>query len=45
MRDRVTELGGWLAIDSAPGEGSLVRAFFPLEEAGAVGAGAMEEAR
>ena len=45
MRDRVTELGGQLAIDSAPGEGTRVRACFPLRETGAVGAGVMEEAR
>ena len=45
MRDRVTELGGQLAIDSAPGEGTRVRACFPLRETGVVGAGVMEEAR
>jgi nitrate/nitrite-specific signal transduction histidine kinase len=45
MRDRVTQLGGQLAIDSAPGEGTRVRACFPLRETGVVGAGAMEEAR
>jgi signal transduction histidine kinase len=45
MRDRVTELGGLLTIDSAPGEGTRVRACFPLRKAGAIGTGAMEEAR
>jgi signal transduction histidine kinase len=45
MRDRVTELDGLLTIDSAPGEGTRVRACFPLREAGAIGTGAMEEAR
>ncbi len=45
MRDRVTELGGQLTIDSAPGEGTRVRACFPLRETGVVGAGVMEEAR
>jgi signal transduction histidine kinase len=45
MRDRVTELGGRLTIDSAPGEGTRVRACFPLRESGVVGAGVMEEAR
>jgi signal transduction histidine kinase len=45
MRDRVTELGGQLAIDSTPGEGTRVRACFPLRETGVVGAGVMEEAR
>jgi nitrate/nitrite-specific signal transduction histidine kinase len=45
MRDRVTELGGQLTIDSAPGAGTRVRACFPLRETGVVGAGVMEEAR
>jgi len=45
MRDRVTELGGKLTIDSAPGKGTRVRASFPLGEAGVVEAGVMEEAR
>jgi signal transduction histidine kinase len=45
MRDRVTQLGGQLTIDSAPGEGTRVRACFPLRETGVVGAGVMEEAR
>ncbi|HEX4287576.1 MAG TPA: ATP-binding protein [Trebonia sp.] len=45
MRDRVTELGGRLTIDSAPGEGTRVRACFPLAGPGAVAAGVMEEAR
>jgi signal transduction histidine kinase len=45
LRDRVTELGGRLTIDSAPGEGTRVRACFPLAGPGAVAAGVMEEAR
>ena len=36
MRDRVTELGGGLDIDSAPGAGTRVRAWFPLRPAGPV---------
>jgi signal transduction histidine kinase len=34
MHDRVTELGGALVIDSAPGDGTRVRARFPLRAAG-----------
>lgn len=34
MHDRVTELGGSLTIDSAPGDGTRVRACFPLPAAG-----------
>jgi len=45
MRDRVTELGGQLTIDSARGAGTRVRASFPLEETRVAGAGVMEEAR
>jgi signal transduction histidine kinase len=30
MRDRVTELGGLLTVESGPGEGTRVRACFPL---------------
>ncbi|MGH3210610.1 MAG: sensor histidine kinase [Trebonia sp.] len=45
MRDRVTELGGRLDIDSAPGEGTRVRAHFPLGEAGVPVAAVMEGAR
>jgi len=45
MRDRVTELGGRLTIDSAPGAGTRVRANFPLREAGVTGTGVMEGAR
>jgi len=45
MRDRVTELDGQLTIDSAPGEGTKVRACFPLGGPGAVGGRVMEEAR
>jgi signal transduction histidine kinase len=49
MRDRASELGGLLAIDSAPGAGTRVRACFPLREgvtrARTAGTGAMEEAR
>jgi signal transduction histidine kinase len=36
MHDRVTELGGSLVIDSAPGDGTRVRACFPLRAAGPV---------
>jgi signal transduction histidine kinase len=32
MRDRVAEHGGQLAIDSAPGAGTRVRACFPLAD-------------
>jgi two-component system, NarL family, sensor histidine kinase LiaS len=45
MRDRVSELGGRLAIDSAPGAGTRVRASFPPREAGVTGTGVMEGAR
>ena len=45
MRDRVTELDGRLTIDSAPGEGTRVRACFPLGGPGAAVTGVMEEAR
>jgi signal transduction histidine kinase len=45
MDDRVAELGGLLAIDSAPGAGTRVRACFPLRKAGVTGAEVMEEAR
>ena len=38
MHDRVTELGGSLIIDSAPGDGTQVRARFPLRAAGPVAA-------
>jgi signal transduction histidine kinase len=37
MRDRVAELGGLLTVQSAPGEGTTIRARFPLREAVAVG--------
>jgi signal transduction histidine kinase len=45
MDDRVAELGGLLAIDSAPGAGTRVCAYFPLREAGVTGADVMKEAR
>jgi signal transduction histidine kinase len=45
MRDRVTELGGRLTIDSAPGEGTRVRAYFPLRPAGVDLPGVFEEAQ
>jgi signal transduction histidine kinase len=45
MHDRVTELGGRLTVDSAPGAGTRVRAWFPLREAGVTAAAVMEEAR
>ena len=38
MHDRVTELGGSLTIDSTPGDGTRVRAGFPLRAAGPVAA-------
>ena len=38
MRDRVTELGGLLTVNSAPGEGTTIRARFPLREARVAGA-------
>jgi signal transduction histidine kinase len=43
MRDRVTELGGLLTVQSGPGEGTTIRARFPLREAVAVGEGAADE--
>jgi signal transduction histidine kinase len=36
MHDRVTELGGSLTVDSAPGDGTRVRAGFPLRAPGPV---------
>lgn len=39
MRDRVTELGGSLAIDAAPGRGTTILARFPLRPADAAAAG------
>jgi len=55
MRDRVTELGGLLTVESGPGEGTRVRALFPLRALrragegragdGAEGAGVSEEVR
>ena len=41
MRDRVTELGGLLTVQSAPGEGTTIRARFPLREALVTGEGAI----
>jgi signal transduction histidine kinase len=43
MRDRVTELGGLLTVQSAPGEGTTIRARFPLREAAVVGEVAVGE--
>jgi signal transduction histidine kinase len=43
MRDRVAELGGLLSVRSAPGEGTTIRARFPLREAVAVGEAAADE--
>jgi signal transduction histidine kinase len=37
MRDRVTELGGLLTVDSMPGDGTRVRAWFPLPAASLTG--------
>ena len=34
MQERVRQLGGRLAIHSAPGRGTEVRASFPFESAG-----------
>jgi signal transduction histidine kinase len=45
MRDRVIELGGFLAIDSAPGRGTMIRASFPLRGVSLTGASVTEEAR
>ncbi len=50
MRDRVTELGGLLTVESAPGQGTRVRASFPLLAAsltvsGRTGEGVAEELR
>jgi signal transduction histidine kinase len=55
MRDRVTELGGLLTVESGPGEGTRVRASFPLRAPsrtlddrtgeGAEGEGVTEEVR
>jgi len=44
MRDRVSELGGLLTVESAPGEGTTIRARFPLRDALA-GQSITEEAR
>ncbi len=38
MRDRVTELGGLLTVESTPGGGTRVRAWFPLRPVGSHGA-------
>jgi signal transduction histidine kinase len=43
MRDRVTELGGLLTVDSAPGEGTTIRARFPLREADGMSEGTAGE--
>jgi two-component system, NarL family, sensor histidine kinase LiaS len=45
MRDRVTELGGQLSVESTPGAGTRVRARFPLRAASRTAAGIAEEAR
>jgi signal transduction histidine kinase len=39
MRDRVTELGGLLTVESGPGEGTRVRACFPLRAPSRTGNG------
>jgi PAS domain S-box-containing protein len=36
MRERVEMAGGWLRVDSAPGRGTTVEAWVPLEERGGV---------
>jgi signal transduction histidine kinase len=33
MRERITDLGGRLEIESAPGEGTVVAASLPLQQA------------
>jgi signal transduction histidine kinase len=43
MRDRVAELGGLLTVDSAPGQGTTIRARFPLREGSAAREGAASE--
>ncbi|TVZ03024.1 HAMP domain-containing protein [Trebonia kvetii] len=43
MRDRVAELGGLLTVQSAPGEGTTIRARFPLREAIVTGEAAVGE--
>ena len=44
-RDRVTELGGLLTVESGPGEGTRVRASFPLRALGRTGEGRTEDGR
>jgi signal transduction histidine kinase len=43
MRDRVTELGGLLTVESGPGEGTRVRACFPLRAPSRTGDGRTRE--
>jgi PAS domain S-box-containing protein len=38
MRERAEVTGGWFRIESAPGEGSMVECWVPVEESAAVGA-------
>ena len=45
MRDRVTELGGLLTVESGPGEGTRVRASFPLRALGRTGEGRAGDGR
>jgi two-component system, NarL family, sensor histidine kinase LiaS len=45
MRDRVTELGGLLTVESWPGEGTRVRASFPLRALSRTGEGRTGEGR
>jgi hypothetical protein len=45
MRDRVTELGGLLTVESGPGEGTRVRASFPLRALRRTGEGRTVDGR
>jgi signal transduction histidine kinase len=45
MRDRVTELGGLLTVESGPGAGTRVRASFPLRALGRTGEGRAGDGR
>jgi signal transduction histidine kinase len=36
LRDRISAIDGWLAIDSLPRKGTVVRASLPVTELGAV---------
>jgi nitrate/nitrite-specific signal transduction histidine kinase len=34
MRERAALLGGWIRIDSAPGQGTSIEAEFPVQRGG-----------